>query len=127
LFRAEPLRDEAGQIVNWYETDPDIEDLKRESELRRMTDAISQAIVVQRPDGTPIYANQVPLEYTGLTLEASRRKASASGYSTRMMCSGCGRSAKSPRKGGCSHTPNFEEHRLRMKSPELLALSRNIG
>src|SRR5664279_5294532 len=55
----------------------DIEDLKQaqvklrqdEQELRRMTDAIPQAIVVQRPDGTPIYANQVTLEYTGLTLE----------------------------------------------------------
>jgi formate hydrogenlyase transcriptional activator len=34
-----------------------------------MTDAIPQAIVVQRPDGTPIYANKVTLEYTGLTLE----------------------------------------------------------
>src|SRR5664279_3562782 len=58
----------------------DIEDLKQaqvklrqdEQELRRMTDAIPQAIVVQRPDGTPIYANQVTLG------------------------SGCGRSAKKP-------------------------------
>src|SRR5713226_6555544 len=29
LFRAEPLRDESGNIVNWYGTDTDIEDLKR--------------------------------------------------------------------------------------------------
>jgi formate hydrogenlyase transcriptional activator len=70
LFRAEPLRDESGNIVNWYGTDTDIEDLKQHQyELRRITDAIPQAIVVQRPDGTPIYANQVTLEYTGLTLE----------------------------------------------------------
>src|SRR5258708_951707 len=27
LFRAEPLRDESGAIVNWYGTDTDIEDL----------------------------------------------------------------------------------------------------
>jgi PAS domain S-box-containing protein len=70
LFRAEPLRDESGTIVNWYGTDTDIEDLKQhEYELRRITDAIPQAIVVQQPDGTPIYANHVTLEYTGLTLE----------------------------------------------------------
>ena len=29
LFRAEPLRDESGNIVNWYGTDTDIEDFKR--------------------------------------------------------------------------------------------------
>jgi formate hydrogenlyase transcriptional activator len=70
LFRAEPLRDESGTIVNWYGTDTDIEDLKQhEDELRRITDAIPQAIVVHQPDGTPIYANQVTLDYTGLTLE----------------------------------------------------------
>jgi formate hydrogenlyase transcriptional activator len=70
LFRAEPLRDESGNIVNWYGTDTDIDDLKQhEYELRRITDAISQAIVVQQPGGTPIYANRVTLEYTGLTLE----------------------------------------------------------
>src|SRR6266446_5086235 len=70
LFRAEPLRDESGNILNWYGTDTDIEDLKQhEYELRRITDAIPQAIVVQQPDGTPIYANQVTLEYTGLALE----------------------------------------------------------
>src|SRR5580700_5459242 len=70
LFRAEPLRDESGNIVNWYGTDTDIEDLKQhEYELRRITDAIPQAIVVHQPDGTPIYANQVTLGYTGLTLE----------------------------------------------------------
>jgi formate hydrogenlyase transcriptional activator len=70
LFRAEPLRDEWGNIVNWYGTDTDIEDLKQhEYELRRITDAIPQAIVVHQPDGTPMYANQVTLDYTGLTLE----------------------------------------------------------
>jgi hypothetical protein len=36
LFRAEPLRDESGNIVNWYGTDTDIEDLKRaEAKLRK--------------------------------------------------------------------------------------------
>jgi PAS domain S-box-containing protein len=77
LFRAEPLRDESGNIVNWYGTDTDIDDLKRaeaklredEEELRRMTDAIPQSIMVLDPDGKSIYANRVSLEYTGLSLE----------------------------------------------------------
>src|SRR5713101_2986821 len=77
LFRAEPLRDESGNIVNWYGTDTDIEDLKRteeklrqdEREIRRITDAIPHTIVIQRPDGTPIYANQAVLDYSGFTLE----------------------------------------------------------
>src|SRR6266581_5518329 len=77
LFRAEPLRDESGNIVNWYGTDTDIDDLKRaeaklrqdEEELRRMTDAIPQTIIVLNPDGKAIYANSVALEYTGLSLD----------------------------------------------------------
>jgi PAS domain S-box-containing protein len=80
LFRAEPLRDESGNIVNWYGTDTDIEDLKRaeaklrqdEEELRRMTDAIPQIIIVLNPDGKAIYANRVALEYTGLSLDEVR-------------------------------------------------------
>src|ERR1700722_16649206 len=77
LFRAEPLRDESGNIVNWYGTDTDIDDLKRaeaklrkdEEELRRMTDAIPQSIIVLNPDGKAIYVNRVALEYTGLSLD----------------------------------------------------------
>src|SRR5580693_7452815 len=77
LFRAEPLRDESGNIVNWYGTDTDIEDLKRaeaklrldEEELRRMTDAIPQTIIVLNPDGKAIYVNKTLLDYTGFTLE----------------------------------------------------------
>lgn len=75
--RVEPFFDESGNVIHWYGAETDIEDLKRaqvklqqdERELRRMTDAIPQAIVVQGPDGTPIYANKVTLEYTGFTLE----------------------------------------------------------
>ena len=77
LFRAEPLRDESGNIVNWYGTDTDIDDLKQtqeklrqdEIELRQITDAIPQTIVVQNPSGVPIYANQAILDYTGLTID----------------------------------------------------------
>src|ERR1700736_6130330 len=77
LIRAVPFRDETGKIVKWYGSSTDIEDRKRaeeklrqdERELRRITDAIAQTIVVQSPDGAPIYANQAVLDYTGLTIE----------------------------------------------------------
>ena len=77
LIRAAPLSDETGKIVYWYGSSTDIEDRKRaqeklrqdERELRRITDAIAQTIVVQSPIGVPIYANQAVLDYTGLTIE----------------------------------------------------------
>src|SRR2546422_238759 len=46
------------------------EKLRRdEQELRRMTDAIPQHIMVLAPDGIAMHANQSLLDYTGLTLE----------------------------------------------------------
>ena len=77
LIRVEPLQDESGEIVRWYGTNTDIDDLKQmeeklrqeERELRRITDAIPQTIVVQGPDGSLIYANQAVLDYTGLNME----------------------------------------------------------
>ena len=80
LFRAEPLHDESGNIVNWYGTDTDIDDLKQaevklrqdEEELRRITDAIPQTIFVFNADGSAIYANRVALEYTGLSFDEVR-------------------------------------------------------
>lgn len=77
LMRVEPMRDAAGNIVRWYGTQTDIEDLKQteeklraeDCELRRITDAIPQAIVVQDPSGIPVYANRATLDYTGLTAE----------------------------------------------------------
>src|ERR1700693_3741258 len=77
LIRAAPLSDETGKIVYWYGSSTDIEDRKRageemrqdERELRRITDAIPQTIVVQDPEGIPLYANQAVLDYTGLTIE----------------------------------------------------------
>src|ERR1700680_3554246 len=74
LIRAAPLSDETGKIVYWYGSSTDIEDRKRAEDklrrdLRRITDAIAQTIVVQSPDGAPIYANQAVLDYTGLTID----------------------------------------------------------
>jgi formate hydrogenlyase transcriptional activator len=77
FIRFEPFRDETGKVVMWYGVSADIEDLKQsqerlredERELRRITDAIPQTIVVQNPSGVPIYANQATLDYTGLTAD----------------------------------------------------------
>ena len=77
LIRVEPLRDETGQIIRWYGTSTDIEALKQteerlredEREVRRITDAIPQTIVVLDPTGAPLYANRATLDYTGLTVE----------------------------------------------------------
>src|SRR5271168_661890 len=75
LIRLEPYRDETGKIAMWYGVSTDIETLKQteekfredERELRQITDAIPQAVVVQDPFGLPIYANRATLDYTGLT------------------------------------------------------------
>ncbi len=77
LIRVEPLQEESGEVVRWYGTNTDIDDLKQteeklredEREVRRITDAIAQTIVVQNPSGVPIYANQATLDYTGLTMD----------------------------------------------------------
>jgi formate hydrogenlyase transcriptional activator len=75
LVRFEPFRDETGKITMWYGVSTDIENLKQteeklredERELRQITDAIPQTVVVQDPFGLPIYANRAALDYTGLT------------------------------------------------------------
>jgi formate hydrogenlyase transcriptional activator len=77
LIRVEPLQEESGEILRWYGTNTDMEDRKRteeklredEREIRRITDAIPQTIMVQDPSGVPIYANQALLDYTGLTID----------------------------------------------------------
>src|SRR5882724_396488 len=77
LIRVEPLQEESGETVRWYGTNTDIQDRKEteeklrkdEREIRRITDAIPQTIVVQNPSGAPIYANQAVLDYTGLTID----------------------------------------------------------
>ena len=77
LIRVEPLQEESGEILRWYGTNTDIEDRKLteeklredEREIRRITDAIAQTIVVLDPSGVPIYANQAILDYTGRTID----------------------------------------------------------
>jgi formate hydrogenlyase transcriptional activator len=77
LARAVPVRDDWGKVIRWYGTSTDIEDRKRaeemlrqdERELRRITEAIAEPIGVLAPDGSTLYANQMMLNYVGLSLE----------------------------------------------------------
>lgn len=78
LMRVEPLRDDKGNVIRWYGACTDIEALKEtegklrhdERELRQITDAIPQTIVVLDPSGAPMYANQATLDFTGLKIES---------------------------------------------------------
>ena len=77
LHREEPLRNEAGEIVKWYGSAIEIEErkiaeekiLEQEIELRQILDLTPQHVMVYGPDGIPLYANQVALEYCGVGLE----------------------------------------------------------
>jgi PAS domain S-box-containing protein len=73
LVRAEPLRDADGNIVRWFGTNTDINDLRlaqqqlrqAEHELRATIDTIPAHIWSCLPDGTSDYFNRRRLEYTG--------------------------------------------------------------
>jgi formate hydrogenlyase transcriptional activator len=76
LIRAEPVRDEHDDIVRWYGTSTDIEELKRaEKELRDLVDYLPQLIVILGPDGHRVHANRVTLDYFGRSLEDLQRAA----------------------------------------------------
>jgi formate hydrogenlyase transcriptional activator len=93
LFRYEPLRDEADNIVNWYGTFTDIEDLKRaeqklresEEEFQRIADFVAQAIIVLSADGNVVYVNRVTLQKTGLTLEEVKAQGRYSSFRDRIV------------------------------------------
>jgi len=70
LIRAVPLRDELRNIVEWYGTSSDIEDLKRaEDRARLVINTIPTMAWTVRPDGAVDFVNQRWLDYTGLTLD----------------------------------------------------------
>lgn len=74
---AAPIQDEHGNLVRWYGINTDIDERKRaqqmlrqnEEELRTVTDAIRQSIVILAPDGKTLYANRVALDIAGLTVD----------------------------------------------------------
>jgi PAS domain S-box-containing protein len=70
LHRKVPLRDEDGNIVKWYGTSTDIEDLKRaEDRVRLVINTIPTMAWTVRPDGAVDFVNQRWLDYSGLSLE----------------------------------------------------------
>jgi len=70
LLRAVPRRDERGNIVKWYGTSSDIEDLKRaEDRIRLIIDTMPMMAWTVRSDGAVDFVNRRWVDYTGLSLE----------------------------------------------------------
>ena len=77
LFRANPLRDEAGNISKWYGTNVDIEDRKRVEEAllaselswRQIVDNIPGLVATTGAAGDVEFLNRQVLEYFGRTKE----------------------------------------------------------
>jgi PAS domain S-box-containing protein len=77
LFRANPLRDEAGNIIKWYGTNTDIDDRKRveeklrasENNFRQIVDSIPGFVCVIDPAGKMELANRPLMDYFGMTVE----------------------------------------------------------
>jgi PAS domain S-box-containing protein len=69
LLRAVPLRDEHRNVVKWYGTTSDIEDLKRaEDRVRLIVNTIPMMAWTVQPDGVVDFVNQRWLDYAGLSL-----------------------------------------------------------
>src|SRR5262249_26291123 len=70
LLLYNPYKDAQGNIVRWYGTGTDIDDRKQaERELAQLVDAVPHQMVVLAPDGQRLYANQVALDFRGMTLQ----------------------------------------------------------
>src|SRR6202047_2303639 len=120
LIRVVPQLDAEGNVVRWFGSNTDIEDRKRtekklleeERELRQITDAIPQTIVVLDPKGDPLYANQAMLDYTGLTMQ----DVVASDYRARIYHPEDLERVREERKAGLARGLPFEiEQRVRRK------------
>ncbi len=77
LFRANPLRDESGNILKWYGTNIDIEDRRRVEETlrvselswRQIVDNIPGLVATTSANGEVEFLNRQTLEYFGRTNE----------------------------------------------------------
>jgi formate hydrogenlyase transcriptional activator len=112
LIRIEPLHDPAGNIVRWYGTNTDIDDLKKaqvklrqdEEELRRITDAIPQFIITWDSGGNAFYVNRALFDYTGVAIEGL----SASDFRSRVVHPEDVARLRDARQGGFSRGLPFE-------------------
>src|SRR5438094_938018 len=74
------VRDKSGKVVEFVGAVMDVTAVKKaedrirqdEREFRQIVEAIPQLILVLTPDGSPLYGNELLLEYTGLTLDDVR-------------------------------------------------------
>src|SRR2546427_4587561 len=74
------VRDKSGTLVEFVGAVMDVTAAKKaedrirqdEREFRQIVEAIPQLILVLTPDGSPLYGNELLLEYTGLTLDDVR-------------------------------------------------------
>lgn len=75
--RAEPLRDSAGAIINWYGQCIDIHDAviaqqaleQNERQLQLLVNAVPAMIWSTNPQGHPVFVNKRFMDVTGTTLE----------------------------------------------------------
>ncbi|WP_426616035.1 PAS domain-containing sensor histidine kinase [Bradyrhizobium sp. McL0616] len=75
--RAEPLRDQSGNILKWYGLSVDIDDLiiaqqalqRSERRLQQLVDAVPAMIWSTTPEGNPVFVNKRFMDVTGTTLE----------------------------------------------------------
>jgi hypothetical protein len=80
LLRCSPLCDESGNVIKWYGTNTDIEDLKRaedalrasESNFRLIVDSVPGLVCTETPESGVELVNRQFLEYTGKTFEDAR-------------------------------------------------------
>lgn len=77
---AAPLLGEDGEIIEWYGTNVDIEELHQTQEelrsnaerLRLMLDTLPAFVWCASPEGQPTYFNEPLMKYSGVTLEELR-------------------------------------------------------
>ncbi|MEH2513758.1 PAS domain S-box-containing protein [Nitrobacteraceae bacterium AZCC 1564] len=75
--RAEPLRDEAGNVIQWYGVSVDIHDMMvaqeamrhSERQLQQLVDTVPTQIWCVTPTGEPSYINKTMMDYIGMKLE----------------------------------------------------------
>ena len=123
LFRAEPLRDESGNIVNWYGTDTDIDDLKQaqlklrqdERELRQLIDFLPQHVLVLDTEGFLLLANQMMLDYSGHALEEMQGAGTDERHKKDLHPDDLERAQSERRRGLASGVPFEIEKRMRGK------------
>jgi PAS domain S-box-containing protein len=75
--RAEPLRDDSGEILQWYGVSVDIHDMvtaqqalhDRERELSQLVDVVPSLLWRLGPDGEPTFFNKRMIDFLGLGVE----------------------------------------------------------